>query len=62
MSKFKTMIVASALVIDVGTWAAASIIAEAGLRERGFTASSQIDVLNWMSNAKDLPVQTADAI
>jgi len=62
MSKFKTMIVASALVIDVGAWAAASILAEAGLRERSFSASSQMDVLNWMSNAKDLPVQTADAI
>jgi hypothetical protein len=58
---FKSKIILFAATIALGTWAAASVLAQVGSPAQGF-APPQIDVVDLMFKAGDLPVETAPAI
>jgi hypothetical protein len=60
MFKLKQILFAAALIGGFAMVATASILAKAGMQEQGLAVEAQIDTLDLMSNARDLPVQTAD--
>ncbi len=56
---FKVKMIFFASLIALGTWATASVLARVGSHTQGFV---QIDTVDLMSKAGDLPVETAPAI
>jgi hypothetical protein len=60
MFKLKQILFAAALTGGFAMVATASILAKAGMQEQGLAVEAQIDTLDLMSNARELPVQTAD--
>jgi len=60
MFKLKQILFAAALIAGFAVVATASILAKVGMQEQGL-AEAQIDTLDLMSNARGLPVQTADS-